>query len=96
MSKIFLKIETTACILAHTCAPNSKRSIYTGHRCLFGIEAVLSQVQNGEERVIAYASRTFKRSQRRYCTTRRELTLCNNFSTTFSSFSLGTKISDQN
>lgn len=33
MSKIFLKIETTACILAHTCVPNSKRSIYTGHRC---------------------------------------------------------------
>lgn len=40
---------------------------------LFGIGAVLSQVQNGEERVIAYASRTFNRSQRRYCTTLREL-----------------------
>lgn len=66
------------------------------HASLFGIGAVLSQVQNGEERVIAYASRTFIRSQRRYCTPRRELTLCNNFSTTFSSFSLGTKISDQN
>lgn len=40
---------------------------------LFGIGAVLSQVQNGEERVIAYASRTFNRFQRRYCTTRRKL-----------------------
>lgn len=63
---------------------------------LFGIGAVLSQVQNGEERVIAYASRALNRSQRRYCTTRREFTLCNNFCTTFSSFSLGNKISDQN
>lgn len=40
---------------------------------LFGIGAVLSQVHNGKERVIAYASGTLNRSQRRYCTTRREL-----------------------
>ena len=35
--------------------------------------AVLSQVQNGEEKVIAYASKTLKPSQRRYCVTYREL-----------------------
>lgn len=39
----------------------------------FGMGAVLSQVQNGEERVIAYGSKTFSRSQRGYCTTYREL-----------------------
>ena len=38
-----------------------------------GIGAVLSQVQGGTERVIAYASKTLNHSQRRYCTTYREL-----------------------
>ena len=40
---------------------------------LFGIGAVLSQQQNGEERVIAYASKTLSSTQRNYCTTMREL-----------------------
>ena len=35
--------------------------------------AVLSQCQNGVERVIAYASRTFGKAQRNYCVTRKEL-----------------------
>ena len=34
---------------------------------------VLSQVQNGDERVIAYASFTLTPEQKRYCTTRKEL-----------------------
>ncbi len=37
------------------------------------ISAVLSQVQNGEEKVIMYGSKAFSGSQRRWCTTRREL-----------------------
>lgn len=40
---------------------------------LYGIGAVLSQVQNGEEKVIAYGSKTLSKSQMRYCTTFREL-----------------------
>ena len=40
---------------------------------LFAIGGVLSQVQNEEEVVIAYASRSLRISQRRYCTTRREM-----------------------
>ena len=40
---------------------------------LFAIGGVLSQIQNEEEVVIAYASRSLQISQRRYCTTRREM-----------------------
>ena len=39
----------------------------------FAIGAVLSQVQGGEEKVIAYYSKTLDGTQRRYCTTKREL-----------------------
>ena len=38
-----------------------------------GIGAVLSQIQNGQERVIAYFSRTLTAPERNYCVTRREL-----------------------
>ena len=38
-----------------------------------GVGAVLSQIQNGEERVIGYYSRTMTKPERRYCVTRKEL-----------------------
>ena len=38
-----------------------------------GVGAVLSQVQNGRERVIAYYSKTLAPPERNYCVTRREL-----------------------
>jgi hypothetical protein len=38
-----------------------------------GIGAVLQQEQEGEERVIAYASRLYSDSEKRYCVTRKEL-----------------------
>lgn len=38
-----------------------------------GIGAVLSQVQEGNEKVLAYASRKLSRPERNYCVTRREL-----------------------
>ena len=40
---------------------------------LFAVGGVLNQIQNEEEVVIAYASRSLRLSQRRYCTTRREM-----------------------
>ncbi|CAC5369319.1 unnamed protein product [Mytilus coruscus] len=38
-----------------------------------GMGAVLSQIQDGEERVIGYFSKTFSKSERNYCVTRKEL-----------------------
>ena len=38
-----------------------------------GIGAVLSQVQEGEERPVAYYSRVLSRPEKQYCTTRKEL-----------------------
>jgi len=35
--------------------------------------AVLSQIQNGQEKVLAYASHKFTNAERKYCTTRKEL-----------------------
>ena len=40
---------------------------------LFAVGGVLNQIQNEEEVVIAYASRSLRISQRRYCTTYREM-----------------------
>ena len=48
-----------------------------------GIGAVLSKIQNGEEKVIAYTSRALNRSERRYCVTRRELLAVVRFITYF-------------
>ena len=39
----------------------------------YGMGAVLSQVQGGQERVIAYGSKSLTKEERRYCVTRREL-----------------------
>ena len=36
----------------------------------FGLGGVLSQMQNDQERVVAYCSRALRPSQRRYCTTK--------------------------
>ena len=41
--------------------------------CNYGIGGVLSQVQDGEEKVIAYASRSLNRAETNYCVTDKEL-----------------------
>lgn len=62
---------TSAPVLAY---PSDKgRFILDTDACDTGIGAVLSQLQNGEERVIAYASRKLTKSERRYCVTKKEL-----------------------
>ena len=53
------------------------------------IGAVLSQIQGGEERLIAYASRTYSRAEKNYCTTRKELLAVVYFTKHFKQYLLG-------
>ena len=41
--------------------------------CDFGIAGVISQIQDGVEKVIAYGSKTLSKAEGRYCVTRKEL-----------------------
>lgn len=51
--------------------------------------AVLSQIQDWEEKVIAYASKTFNKAQQNYCTTKRELLAVVNFVRLFCQYLIG-------
>ena len=53
------------------------------------IGAELSQLQDGEERVIAYASHVLQPAQKRYCVTRKELFAVVKFCRQFRHFLLG-------
>ena len=53
------------------------------------IGAVLSQRQNGEERVIAYGSRSLNRREKNYCVTRKELLAVVHFLRYFKQYLLG-------
>ena len=55
------------------------------------IGGVLSQIQNGEEKVIAYASRRLTPTQKKYCVTRRELLAVVAFCHHFKHYLLGRK-----
>jgi len=57
--------------------------------CDVSIGAVLSQVQNGLERVIAYASRSLSKLERNYCVTRKELLAIVCYTKTFRQYLLG-------
>lgn len=54
-----------------------------------GIGAVLSQMQDGEERVLAYGSRKLTKTEQNYCTTRRELLAVVEFTSHFRQYLLG-------
>ena len=56
-----------------------------------GIGGVLSQIQNGKEHVIAYASKKLNRTQRRYSVTKRELLAVVTFIHQFRHYLLGRK-----
>src|SRR6267154_19341 len=68
---------------------------YEGGYCLDtdasneAIGAVLSQRQNGQERVIAYASRLLTKPERNYCVTRKELLAVVHYCKQFRTYLLG-------
>jgi len=59
--------------------------------CDVSIGAVLSQVQEGKERVIAYVSRSLSKQEKNYCVTRKELLAVVYYSKTFRQYLLGRK-----
>jgi hypothetical protein len=56
-----------------------------------GIGAVLNQLQNGQERVLAHASRTLNKAERNYCVTDKELLAVRYFTEYFKQYLLGQK-----
>ena len=54
-----------------------------------GVGAVLQQIQDGEEKVLAYGSKKLNRQQRNYCVTRRELLAIVVFLREFRNYLLG-------
>ena len=63
---------------------------------LMAIGTVLSQVQDGQERAICYASKAFSKVQTRYSTTKRELLAVVNFTRHFKHYLLGQKFANIN
>ena len=57
----------------------------------FGMGGVLSQIQDNVERVIAYCSRALRPSQRKYCTTKREMLAAVSMCIQFRSYLRGAK-----
>ena len=57
----------------------------------FGLGGVLSQIQDNVERVIAYRSRALRPSQRKYCTTKREMLAAVSMCIQFRSYLCGAK-----
>lgn len=53
--------------------------------------AVLSQIQNGSERVISYASHAFSKHEREYCVTRKELLAVYKYARHFKHYLIGKK-----
>jgi transposase InsO family protein len=59
--------------------------------CDVGIGAVMSQIQDGKERVIAYGSRALNRAERNYCVTDKELLAIRHFIEYYRQYLLGQK-----
>ena len=59
--------------------------------CNAGLGGVLSQIQNNVERIVAYCSRALRPSQRKYCTTKREMLAVVSMCIQFRSYLRGAK-----
>ena len=54
-----------------------------------GIGAVLSQIQDGAERVVAYGSHMLSKAEKNYCVTRREMLAMVHFTDKYRHFLIG-------
>ena len=68
---ILKKRRRSAPVLTYPC-PGGKFVLDTDASST-GLGAVLSQIQNGQERVLGYFSRSLGRAEKNYCVTRKEL-----------------------
>ncbi len=80
---------TESPILAYPSMKEGDKFILDTDASDVGLGTVLSQVQGGEEKVIAYASKTLSRSQRNYCTTYKELLAVVTFARHFKHYLMG-------
>ena len=87
--EILKNLLTEAPILAYPIQGEGATYVLDTDASNFGIGGVLSQIQDGKERVIAYASKTLSRTQRKYCTTYRELLAVVTFMKHFRHYLLG-------
>ena len=82
---------TESPVLAYPSNIESEQFILDTDASNFGISGVLSQLQDGTERVIAYASKSLNKAQRNYCTTNKELLAVVTFVKHFRHYLLGRK-----
>ena len=85
------ELLTTAPTLAYPSQSPEAHFILDTDASEYALGAVLSQVHEGEERVLAYASKALTHSQRNYCTTYRELLVIIEFVPHFKHYLLGRK-----
>ena len=84
-----------ACLLSAPILGLEGRFVLDTDASLFAVEGVLNQIQNEEEVVIAYASHSLRISQRRYCSTRREMLAAVVMCTHFRSYLRGSQFTLQ-
>ena len=74
MEKSFVSLKRALTEAPVLCYPDQEAHLVLDtDASAHGIGAVLSQIQNGEERVVAYYSSSLSRPEKNYCVTRKEL-----------------------
>ena len=70
----FMRLKQALCSSPILCYPTIRQNfVLDTDASGVGIGAVLSQVEDGKERVVAYYSRALNKAERNYCITRKEL-----------------------
>jgi len=89
--RAFMRLKSALISSPILAIPNDADPLLDTDACDVSIGAVLSQVQNGVERVIAYVSRSLSKPERNYCVTRKELLAIVCYTKTFRQYLLWKK-----